>query len=97
METVSCGKCGYAFKVKKKVTLTECRKCTNTIIIPLCGDCLHHRTSHTTENGHLMKCAVCNGLCALEDFNTDHKPSQLTTVFEIQSKREFSTYKRSGY
>lgn len=59
----------------------------------ICGDCLHSRDAHLEHYGHTMLCSCCNKLCDRDEFYKIHKATDMTTTFEIQSKREYSQYK----
>ena len=66
---------------------------------PLCGHCLHNTSIHITFNhsGKYLVCGKCSakgegGLCPIEEFNRVHKATDANILYEMQGKREYSTY-----
>lgn len=44
------------------------------IINPICGKCLHAKSSHEqfNHNGKFMYCGCCDKLCPISEYNTKH-------------------------
>lgn len=61
----------------------------------ICGKCLHDKQAHEhfNHNEKFMYCGICNNICDMEEFKTEHKPSDLGIISTIQAAREFSPYK----
>jgi hypothetical protein len=55
---------------------------------PICGHCLHSKSSHEPHNGHYMYCGVCCSTCELKDFNATLKPTEYLEVVRIGAMKQ---------
>ena len=58
----------------------------------VCGKCLHAKDAHT-ESFNLMYCPACMSFCAKDEFDTEHKPTSINLLYEMQAKREYTPYR----
>ena len=54
---------------------------------PLCGNCLHAKSSHIRQNG-LFYCSCCYKLCEQEEYELKHEPTNIKIVYEIGAKKQ---------